>query len=198
MKKIIIIAVCVAAVAGGAVLLSQKNNGQPASQNNGQPASPEEAKTQRETKPTSSAIDDVCNYFPKELVEQAIGRPIVKVEGSFYSSYTSCYYYTDWQEDFGGDKPGGPSIIVLAMKDNVEDIKAELEQHGNILETDPSIQGEHYTVRSPVDNVWKSEIWRVDIVLGPEKVIEIKDAHGAASSEELVKIAAKFAEKINQ
>jgi len=31
---------------------------------------------------------------------------------------------------------------------------------------------------------------------GSGKVIEIKDAHGAASSEELVKIAAKFAEKL--
>jgi hypothetical protein len=196
MKKIIIIAICVAVLAGGAVLLSQKNNGQPASQKGIQ--TQEKVKPQEETKTGAKGIDDVCNYFPKELVEQAIGRPIVKAEGSFFSSYTSCYYYTDWQEDFGGDKPGGPSIIVLAMKDNVEDIKAELEQRGNILETDSSIQGEHYTVRSPVDNVWRSEIWRVDIVLGPEKVIEIKDAHGAATGEELVKIAAKFAEKINQ
>ena len=190
MKKIIIIAICVVVLAGGIILLNQKNKGQSAFQ--------EGAQSQREVKPTSNAIDDVCNYFPKELVEQAIGRPIVKVEGSFYSSYTSCYYYTDWKEDFGGDKPGGPSINVLVMKDNVEEIKAELEQRGNILETDPSIQGEHYTVRSPVDNVWRSEIWRVDLVLGPEKFVEVKCAHGAASSEELVKIAAKLAEKINQ
>jgi len=192
MKKIIIIAVCVVVLAGGIILLSQNNNEQPASQNNEQAASPEDTET------GAKGIDDICNYFPKELVEQAIGRPIVKVEGSFFISHTSCYYYTDWEEDFGGDRPGGPSIIVLVMKDNVEDIKAELEQRGNQLGTDPSIQGEHYTITSPEDEFLLEEIWRVDIVLGPEKVIEIKDAHGAATGEELVKIAAKFAEKINQ
>jgi hypothetical protein len=141
-----------------------------------------------------SGIDDVCNYFPEELVEEAIGRPIVKTEGPSFMGEKSCTYYTDWDEGYyGGRLAGGGNVIAVIEDKNVEAAKVELEADGYKPETDSRIAMDHYTLK---DNT--KEVWRVDLVLGPEKYLRIKANHSAATGEELVKIGAKFAEKIKK
>lgn len=141
---------------------------------------------------TVSGIDDVCSYFPKELVEEAIGRPIVKTEGPAFTGDKSCTYYTDWDEGYyGGRLAGGGNVVAFIEDKNVESSKAELKADGYTPETDSRIGMEHYTLKNNT-----KEVWRVDLVLGPEKFMRIKANHSAATGEELVKIAAKFAEKI--
>jgi hypothetical protein len=141
---------------------------------------------------TISGVDDVCNYFPKELVEEAIGRPIVKTEGPAFSSEKSCTYYTDWDEGYyGGRLAGGGNVVAFIEDKNVEAAKTEIKESGYTLGTDSAIAGDHYTV---INNTKK--VWRVDLILGPEKFLRIKANHSAVTGEELVKIAAKFAEKL--
>lgn len=139
-----------------------------------------------------SGVDDICNYFPKELVEEAIGRPIVKVEGPMFSSDKSCTYYTDYSETYyGGQGAGGGNVVAVIEDKNVEANKAELEAGGYTLDTDSRIGTDHYTVKNNT-----KKVWRVDLILGPDKFLRIKTNHSAVTDDELVKIAAKFAEKL--
>jgi len=151
----------------------------------------EEAKTE-ETK--ASGIADVCNYFPKELVEAAIGKPIVKVEVSILGS-EYCNYYTAYSETYDhtpyGDKPGGPQVIVVYDTKDFEKDKAYNETHGSKYESDLSIGMDNYVMRSNVNKIWQTAL-----VLGDGKYLRIKFIDDAVAGEDLVKIAKKFAEKI--
>lgn len=194
MKKNIIIAVCVVVVAGGVILLSQKNNGQPASQKEVQ--SQEKGVTsQDETKAAGNDIKDVCSYFPKELIESAIGKPIVKQEKvlSF-----SCGYYTSYSENYEhtlySDEPGGPYVTVIYEEVAPEEftrLRAFNESSGDRYETDPSIRMDNYVMRNK-----KNEVWQTVLVLGGDKYIRIKSVDNAVPGEDLIKIARVLAENI--
>jgi hypothetical protein len=144
----------------------------------------------------AGGIADVCKYFPKQLVEQAIGKPIVKVEVSvlgsegciYYTSYSPTYHHTPY-----GDKPGGPEIVVVYdTKDFAKD-KVTSEKRGSVYTRDPSISMDNYVVRDHAN-----QIWLTALVLGNEKYIRLKAIHDAVTGEDLVKIARKFAEKIRK
>ena len=146
------------------------------------------------TEQAVSGIDDVCNYFPKELVEQAIGKPIVKVAGPSFTGDKTCTYYTDYKEGYyGGKMAGGGNVVAVIEDKNFADWKAEQEKFGYKLEKDPSIAVEHYAVRSTA-----KEIWQVTLFINANKYLRIQTNHSAVAGPELVKIAAKFAERINQ
>jgi len=194
MKKIIIIAVCVVIVAGGAILLSQKNNEQPASQEGVQPQE-EEVKSQDKNKTAGINIEDVCSYFPKELVESAIGKPIVKQEKvlSF-----ACGYYTSYSENYEhtlySDEPGGPYITVVYEEVTPEEfdrLRAFNENSGSRYENDSSIGMDNFVMRNK-----KNEVWQTVLVLGGDKYIRIKSVDNAVPGEDLIKIARVLAENI--
>jgi hypothetical protein len=141
-------------------------------------------------------IAKVCNYFPKELVESAIGRSIVKVEESITGSDV-CLYYTAYSKTYDhtpyGDKPGGPQVVVVYdVKDFAKD-KLSSEKHGSVYTRDPSIGMDNYVVRDHAGNIWLTAL-----KLGDEKYIRLKSNHDAVKGEDLVKIAQKFAEKIKR
>lgn len=145
-------------------------------------------------KPSPGGMADVCKYFPKDLVEKAIGKPIVKVEESMFGSEI-CKYYTAYSQTFDhtpyGDKPGGPFVIVTYdTKDFVKD-RVTNEKHGSVYTRDGSIGMDNFVVRSHAN-----EIWLTALVLGGEKYIRIQCRHDAVKGDDLVKIARKFAEKI--
>ena len=153
---------------------------------------------QKETKESKtskvSGVADVCNYFPKELIEEAIGKPIVKVETPFTGG-ESCFYYTFYSDTYDhtpyGDEPGGtPVVAVYDTKDFAKD-KAYNETHGSKFSSDPSIGMDNYVVR---DNT--NEVWQTVLILGDEKYLRIHFVHDAVTGDDLVKIAKKFAEKI--
>ena len=155
----------------------------------------EQAKTENaktETQKTGG-IEDVCNYFPKELVEKAIGRPIVKVEDATLADPT-CNYYTSYSEKYEhtpyADHPGGPHVVVVYdTKDFAKD-RVINEKSGTKYETDSSIKMNNFVMKNSAN-----EIWQVALDYGGEKYIRIKSIDNAVTGEELVKIATEFAAK---
>ncbi|HBE44382.1 MAG TPA: hypothetical protein DDW17_02735 [Deltaproteobacteria bacterium] len=152
-------------------------------------------KSQKEAKKASNAIENVCGYFPKELVESAIGKPIVKTEGRLPGMGDSCYYYTSYSEKYRqtqyGYKPGGSFIVVVYdTKDFAKD-RAYNEKSGTKYESDPSIGMDNFVMRNKIN-----EIWQTALVLGGDRYIRIKSIDKAVPGEDLVKIARKFAERI--
>lgn len=142
----------------------------------------------------SSGMADVCNYFPKSLVEEAIGRPIVKVEASIIGKEV-CNYYTAYSETYDhtpyGDNPGGPSVVVVYDTEDFLKDKASNEKTGSKYESDSSIGMENFVVKSNVNKIWLTAL-----SLGNGIFLRFKAIDDAVTGEELVKIAAKFAEKI--
>jgi len=161
----------------------------------GQPSpSSGSSNTQSKSGSKSSDITAVCNYFPKELIEEAINKPIVKVEVPFVDE-KSCFYYTQYSETFDhtpyGDEPGGtPVVVVYDDKDFAKD-KAYNETHGSKFAKDDSISMDNYVVR---DNT--NEVWQVVLILGNDKYIRMHFVHQAITGPELLKIGVRFAQKI--
>ena len=143
---------------------------------------------------TVSGIQDVCNFFPKELIEEAIGRPIVKSEVPL-SDKKICFYYTLYSDTFDhtpyGDEPGGtPVVVTYDYKDFAKD-KISNEKTGSKYVKDNTIGMDNFVVSGS-----SGDIWQVVLVLGQDKYLEIHFVHDAVTGAELVKIGAKFAEKI--
>jgi hypothetical protein len=142
-----------------------------------------------------SAIDDVCTYFNQELITQATGITIVKVDNTSVLGNDVCTYYTEYKDNYfvfpDGKLPGGPNIVAVIENQDVEIWKADKIQSGNTLEQDPRIVTDNYVVKSG------DTIWQVVIILAPDKFLRISANHFAADAvPDLVKISAKFAVKI--
>lgn len=142
----------------------------------------------------AAGIADVCNYFPKELIEEAIGKPIVKVEVPFMGK-ESCFYYTLYSDTFDhtpyGDEPGGTPIVVVYDDEDFAKDRISNEKTGSTYAKDETIGMDNFVVRDH-----GGTIWQVVLILGQDKYIRMHFVHSAINGEELVKIGAKFAEKI--
>lgn len=144
----------------------------------------------------AGGMADVCKYFPKELVESAIGKPIVKAEASLIGSEV-CAYYTAYSQTYDhtpyGDKPGGPHVVVVYdTKDFAKDRPIN-EKHGSVYTRDPSIGMDNYVVRNNV-----GKIWMTALAVGNDTYIRFKAIDKAVTGDDLVKIARKFAEKVKR
>jgi hypothetical protein len=181
-NKLIIVIAIVVIVVGGIIIFS----GDKGTENNNQLGN--------QNKSTASGISNICEYFPKELIESAIGKSIVKVESPF-SDNKSCFYYTFYSDTYDhtpyGDEPGGTPIVVVYDDEDLAKDKISNEKSGNTYRSDASIGMDNYVVKNNV-----GKIWQTVLILGGEKYIRIHFVHDAATGEDLVKIAAKFAEKI--
>jgi hypothetical protein len=191
MKKIIIGIIVLVVVVGGIIVFSGKKGTENNTGDNNQSLT-----GGNENKSTASGIADVCNYFPKELIESAIGKPIVKVETSIASD-KSCLYYTTYSETYDhtpyGDKPGGTPIVVVYDDEDLAGDKITNEKHGSVYGSDASIGMDNYVVKNTA-----GKIWQTVLILGDEKYIRMHFVHDAVTGEDLVKIATKFAERINE
>lgn len=193
MKKFTIILSLLFAVAFVLTGCTPKDTG--AGKNENKKETKTEEKKEEAKKDKESGVADVCNFFPKELVETAIGRKIAKVETNDLAD-KACYYYTQWIENYensysGGKKPGGPKIVVVYdTKDFAKD-KISNEKSGSKYSNDPSIPMSNWVVRNNIN-----KIWLVALDLGDEKYIRMKSFDDAVTGEELVKIGIEFAKKI--
>ena len=150
-----------------------------------------EAKIEKRVSPFA----DLCDYFPRELVETAIGKSIVRIEKNDLVDPT-CYYFTQYIENYensysGPKKPGGPKVVVVYdTKDFAKD-RITNEKHGSKYTNDPTIGMDNFVVRNNVN-----KIWSVALSLGGEKYIRIKFVDDAVTGDDLVKIAREFAKKL--
>jgi hypothetical protein len=155
----------------------------------------ETEKTSDNGKKEVSGVEAVCKYFPKELIEEAIGRPIVRVEDSSIAEDYICIYYTEYSETYDhtpyGDHPGGPQIVVVLEEDeSVTSSKADLEKYGYTFTKDDSY---------PVDNRLVSsgkEVYRADLIINENKFFRITSNHFAVNADEIIKIGKRFAERM--
>jgi hypothetical protein len=148
-------------------------------------------------KTDKSGMEDVCKYFPKELVEEAIGRSIVRVEDTSIAEDHLCDYFTTWSETYDhtpyGDKPGGAMVVVVFEDDSsVTASKAEFDKYGYTYKKDDSL---------PVDNLMvysrgAKTPYRVDLIVSENKFFRINTIHSAVTDEEIVKIGKRFAERM--
>jgi hypothetical protein len=154
----------------------------------------DDQKTQTGSKSQLPAMADVCNYFPKELIESAIGRSIVKVETPFTDNKT-CFYYTLYTDTYDhtpyGDKPGGTQVVAVYDDSDFAKDKVSNEKSGSVYAKDESIPMDNYVVRNNA-----GKIWQVVLILGQDKYIRMHFIQNAVTGEELLKIGIKFAEKI--
>jgi hypothetical protein len=138
-----------------------------------------------------SPLADVCNYFPKELVENAINKPIVKTEVPTLDS-KNCFYYTSYSETYNqGDKPGGTYLVVVYDDIYFNNDRINNEKNGNTYTKDENISMDNYVVRTH-----SGAIWEVVLILGQDKYLRIYSIQNAITGEELIEIGARFAEKI--
>lgn len=129
--------------------------------------------------------NNTCEFIPKELIEEAIGRPIVKVENVKLKTIKYCSYYTHYIDPQSG---GADIAIGLETEEDYSLIKKDLERTGNQFVKDERIPVEHYLIK-------KGEtIWEVDLFLNDKVFLGIKSNHQAATGEELIKIALKILE----
>lgn len=162
----------------------------------GNPDQGKEAEKSGAVKSEQSTPDDICADFPKELLEAAIGKPIVRVVPAILPQ-KGCAYYTEYRDDYynvpGGKSPGGRSIQVMLDDMSVETYKADKLNSGNTIETAAGIKMESLIIRRK-----SGEIRQVALVLGPEKYIRIYSIQDAVDGPALVKIGAKLAEALQK
>jgi hypothetical protein len=141
-----------------------------------------------------SALDDMCTYFPKELIEAAIGKPILKVEKPFVTG-NACFFYTIYTDTYdhtpSGDVPGGaPVVVTLRTEDLAADIAAK-EKTGSVFKKDAGIPMDNYVA---YDNTKRP--WQVMLILNDKQYFELHYVHSAVTGDELVKIAIKLAQRV--
>lgn len=146
---------------------------------------------------SGGGMEDVCKYFPKELVEEAIGRPIVRVEDTSIAEDHLCDYFTVWSETYDhtpyGDKPGGKMVVVVFEDDSsVTASKAEFDKYGYTYKKDDSLSVDNLMVYSR----GAKTPYRVDLIVSENKFFRINTIHSAVTDEEIVKIGKRFAERM--
>lgn len=145
-------------------------------------------------KKEASGVEAVCKYFPKELIEEAIGRPIVRVEDSSIAEDYICIYYTEYSETYDhtpyGDKPGGPQIVVVLEDEGVAASKADLEKYGYTFTKDESYPVDNRLISSG------SDVYRADLIINENRFFRITSNHFAANADEIIKIGKRFAGRI--
>ncbi|MFA5392179.1 MAG: hypothetical protein WC306_00585 [Candidatus Paceibacterota bacterium] len=190
MKRPIVLIIILIVIAGGIFVLTGKKGEQ---NDNAQPST-----SGGQNKKVASSIEDVCSYFPKELIESAINKPVLKVEESTLTGTKNCLYYTIYTDDYeyspySGRSPGGAPVVVTYSTDTAELEKDKIsnEKTGSKYEKDESIGMDNYVVRD-----FGGTIWQVILFLGQDKYIRMHYVHSAVTGPELLKIGIKFAEKI--
>lgn len=158
---------------------------------------PEPGKETTAVKGGKSEMEQVCKYFPKELVEEAIGRPVVKVEDNSIAEDYICNYYTVWSETYDhtpyGDHPGGAAVVVVLEKDTtVTASKADLEKMGYTFKKDDSYSWDNYLITSRGSKT----PYRADLIVNENEFFRITSNHFAVTDEEIVKIGKRFSERM--
>jgi hypothetical protein len=149
----------------------------------------------KDGKTEASGMEAVCKYFPKELIGEAIGRPIVRVEDSSIAEDYICIYYTDYSETYDhtpyGDHPGGPQIVVVLEEDeSLTASKADLEKYGYTFSKDESYAVDNRLISSGKD------VYRADLIVNENKFFRITSNHFAVNADEIIKIGKRFAERM--
>jgi hypothetical protein len=168
----------------------------PNAQTQGTQATPDVMSSAEKVSPAKAvSMEDVCVYFPKELIQNTIGKAVVKTNATKYTSGNGCEYYTEYRDDYyyapGGNTPGGREVVAVLENGDVAAYKADKQTRGNTITTDPSIPMENIVVKNA-----GGIIWHVGLILGPSQYLRMNYIQDAVTGQELVKIAAAFAKKL--
>jgi len=146
----------------------------------------------------TKALQKICDYFPKELIEGVINKPIVRTEQDLPGMGDACYYYTSYSETYdhpsNDDKPGGPHIIVVSEYESAENfaiLKEHNEKYGTRYESDSSIGMANYVMRNS-----ENEVWQVALIWDDDYYLKIRVIDDAVPGEDLIKIARVLAGKL--
>lgn len=143
-----------------------------------------------------SEMENICKYFPKELVEEAIGRPVLKIEDSSIAADHICIYYTVWSETYNhapsGDQPGGAGLYVILEDMSVAENKAEFEKKGYTVKKDDSLAWNNLMFYS----AGKKTAYRADLIISENQFFRMHSTHFALTDTEIAKVAKRFAERM--
>ncbi|MEM4736719.1 MAG: hypothetical protein QXD41_02490 [Nitrososphaeria archaeon] len=178
----ILLGILVVAGIGGAVFVISSRRDQ-------QKTSSEGSTESQGKKEISFSEVNVCDLVPEKMIEETIGREIVKVEWVSLKTIKYCSYYTHYIDP----QSGGSNIAIGFSNENYEEIKKDLQRPGldNEFIKDERISIDHYLIKDRVGKVWE-----VDLFLGNNWFLGIKSNHDAVTGEELIKIALKIIEEI--
>ena len=122
---------------------------------------------------------DLCVSIPSELVEEYLGKKIIKTETMTASGLESCQYYLD-------------ETHALVLNHDLTSVESKLKGHevlGRTVTVNPAINMEHAVVLQ--DNELINEIY---LILGDSGFVSINRPNGALITEtEIIDFAAKLA-----
>jgi len=125
---------------------------------------------------------DICGAFPKEFVEQATAKKIVKTEDFTLQELHTCKYFVD-ETDF---------VTLRYDSLSVENQKKGQQTLGRSITTNPKIKMEHFVVVQG-DGL----INEVVLVLNPNLLISVdRSSTKAANEEEIINFAVAVADRI--
>ncbi|HOX96461.1 MAG TPA: hypothetical protein PLI45_03730 [Candidatus Woesebacteria bacterium] len=128
-------------------------------------------------------LEDVCGQFTKEFIQNALGKPILRIQPPEHDSLFNCRYYFD-------DKDNHVLLVFEYLK--IENQKKGQEEMGRRTEVSDKIPMRNMLVWQPnglLNNIY--------LVLGDEKFISIDRSSGSGlTPDELINFAANIAKEI--
>jgi hypothetical protein len=128
-------------------------------------------------------VEDVCGQFTKEFVQNALGKPVVRIQPPEYDSLFNCRYFLDDKNDH---------VLLVFEYLKIENQKIGNESMGRRTEVSEKI---------PMRNmlVWQEDgkLNNIYLVLGDEKFISIdRSSESKLTADELIAFAANIAKEI--
>lgn len=127
-------------------------------------------------------VEDICGQFTAEFVQNALGKPVLRIEPPKIDGLFNCSYFVS-DKDY---------VMLVFEYLAVENQKKGQEMMGRTVKSDPRIPMENYLVWQP-DGLLNT----IYLVFGPGKFISIERSSGLGlSAEELIQFAANIGKEI--
>lgn len=187
LKKVIISIVAVAVIGGGAAatyFLVTKNSDKN-DKNQNQTQENKDSRKKREMMGQNSFGLAVCEEVSKDIVSQAIGKPIEETEDYSTGSETGCKYYTN--------KAKLENALIVVGYLSVENQKKGQEFLGRKLTTNDKIPMEHF-IALQEDGVTINAIY---LVMAPQKFVRVdRTSTNVATNDQMIDLASKVSDII--
>lgn len=130
-------------------------------------------------------LEDVCGQFTKEFVENALGKPVIRIEKPTVDGLFNCKYIFNDRDDY---------VMLVFEYLSVENQKKGQEMMGRRIEVSDQIPMRNMVVWQP-DGLLNT----IYLVLGDEKFLSIeRTSTSGLTSEELIRFAGNIAGEIKE
>ena len=127
-------------------------------------------------------VEDICGQFTAEFVQNALGKPVLRIEPPKVDGLFNCSYFVS-ETDY---------VMLVFEYLTIENQKKGQEMMGRTVKSDPRIPMENYLVWQP-----DSLLNTIYLVFGPGKFISIERSSGLGlSAEELIQFATNIGKEI--